>query len=132
MESECEVGGANKVIMRLPRLFVLDRYRLRILARRAFKGSPVMVDLVGWLDARKKHRHPAQNARSRQITRLRRIIDMRLGHGARSYSQHRRERDWSLSHRRLEQSAVDDVDSGHPTNQTSQSANIPLSDNYSN
>ena len=40
-------------------LFVFDRHGLRMAARRAFKGSPVMVGLIGWLDARKKHRHSA-------------------------------------------------------------------------
>jgi hypothetical protein len=51
MELECEIAGANSALMKLPFLFVLGRYDLRMSTSRAFKGSPVMVGLIGWLDA---------------------------------------------------------------------------------
>jgi hypothetical protein len=45
MESECEVAGADTA-MSFSRSIVLDRYVLRISARRALKESPVMVGLI--------------------------------------------------------------------------------------
>ena len=46
MESECEVAGANIAVMKFSRSIVLDRYALRIFARRALKESPVMVGRI--------------------------------------------------------------------------------------
>ena len=78
-------------------LFVFDRHGLRMAARRAFKGSPVMVGLIGWLDARKKHRHSAHIAGWRQITWLQRIREMRLRHDEAPTTRYRRERHFCLS-----------------------------------
>jgi hypothetical protein len=71
-----------------------------MLAGQAFKGSLVMVGLFGWLNVRKKHWHPAQNAQRRKIARPRWIIEMRFAHASLPY-QYRREHPLSLSHRRL-------------------------------
>jgi hypothetical protein len=65
----------------LPRSFVFDCYGLQTLAGQAFKCSLVIVGLIGWLDARKKHRHSTRSTGWRQITGLRRIIEMTLLHG---------------------------------------------------
>src|SRR5262249_61535596 len=60
----------------------LDRYSFRIGARRAFIGLPVMIALVGWFDARKKHWQPALWASPLCKRRLRRIKIVWIRHGA--------------------------------------------------
>jgi len=92
-------------------------------ALRALKEAPVMVGLIGWLDKRKKHRKPAHRAWSRHILRLRRIIDMRLRHGALPLIQAGVQL-VSQPPTPETKPLVDDVAIGRPTNCKSQSANV--------
>jgi hypothetical protein len=84
-------------------------------ARHAFKGASILAVLVCRLDARHKHRHSANRASTvANRRRGRRIKTVLLRHSALPLL-YRRERDWSLSHRRLAVSQVGDRGRVRPT-----------------
>jgi hypothetical protein len=96
MESECGEAGANLTLIATSS-FIFDRYGLRTFAGQAFKYSLVIVGFIGWLDARKKHRHSAHSAGWRKITELRRIIEVRLLHDGGFLTRFRRDHNfWSM------------------------------------
>jgi hypothetical protein len=87
-------------LQRRSALSELHNHSFRISALRAFKGPLVVTVLVGWFDLRKKHWHSAQRASSLSYRR-RRIENDGLRHGTLP-DWFRRERNWSLGHRRLQ------------------------------
>ena len=64
------------------RLLEFDRYCFRISARRTFKSSLVVIDLVGRLNTRKKHRQSALRTSPLTNGRVCRVEIARLRHNA--------------------------------------------------
>src|SRR5262249_27643028 len=78
----CAGYRLNQCRQQIGCLSEFDRYGFLVGARRAFKGPLVMIDLVSWFDARRKHWQPALRAWPLYKRRLRRIEIIWMRHGA--------------------------------------------------